>query len=330
MNGDFAALKTHITEQGLFQPTSAFYVRRATMAMGLVAVSIVLITTVTSFWAQMTNAVLLAFAFGQLGLFSHDLGHGQVASKHWHKLLSSWLNITLGWNLTWWIQKHSQHHAFPNSPIYDPDMDIQFLAFSEDQARQKKGWLRFVARHQHLLFIPLLMFETWNLRCASIRYLLLQRTMKAYTELSLIAIHLILYLAVLFIFLPPFHALAFILVHTGLLGVYLGLIFAPNHKGMLIIEQGKSFGYFRTQVLTSRNVRGGWLVDFIYGGLNYQIEHHLFPSMPRNRLKHAALIIERFCREKNVPYASVSVPESFRRIFGYLAHVGKAVPHHGS
>ena len=326
MNNEFGTLKKHISEQGLLQSATAFYIRRVMMAMALVAVSVAILATVTNFLAQMANAALLAFAFGQLGLFSHDLGHGQVVGARWHRLMCMWLNVLLGWSLSWWIAKHNRHHAFPNQPGYDPDIDIRFLAFSEVQAREKKGWYRALARYQHILFIPLLLFEMWSLRCASISYLLRQRTAKAAVDLFLIVAHLALYAALLLFFLPMWHALAFAFIHTGLLGIYLGFIFAPNHKGMPMIEHASGMSYVQQQILTSRNVRGGWLVDFIYGGLNYQIEHHLFPSMPRNRLKHAAPVVEQFCEEKNISYTSVSVPESFRRIFGYLARVGKAVP----
>ena len=326
MNNEFTALKAYIGQQGLLQPTTAFYVRRVVMAMTLIAASVTILATVTNFRIQMANAALLAFAFGQLGLFSHDLGHGHVVGARWHRLMCIWSNALLGWSLSWWIHKHNRHHAFPNQPGYDPDVDIRFVAFSEDQAREKKGLYRMLARYQHILFIPLLLFELWSLRCASISYLLRQRTARAAADLLLMAAHLALYAALLLFFLTPWHALIFAAVHTGLVGIYLGLIFAPNHKGMPMIQHASATSYLQQQILTSRNVRGGWLVDFIYGGLNYQIEHHLFPSMPRNRLKHAAPIVRVFCEEKNISYASVSVPESFRRIFGYLAQVGKAVP----
>ena len=326
MNNEFATLKTYINQQGLLQPTPAFYIRRVTVAMALVAISVAILATVTNFWAQIANAVLLAFAFGQLGLFMHDVGHGQVVGARWHRLMAISLNVLLGWNVSWWIHKHNRHHAFPNQPGYDPDVDIQFIAFSKDQARKKKGWYRVFARYQHIFLIPLLSFELWSLRCAGISYLLRQRTTKAATDLFLMAAHLVLYTALLLFFLTPWHALAFAAIHTGLVGIYLGLIFAPNHKGMPMIKHTSAISYLQQQILTSRNVRGGWFVDFIYGGLNYQIEHHLFPSMPRNRLKHAAPIVRVFCKEINVPYLTVSVPESFRLIFSHLARVAKAVP----
>ena len=81
----------------------------------------------------------------------------------------------------------------------------------------------------------------------------------------------------------PVQALVFIAVHQGLLGLYLGSVFAPNHKGMPILSKDDDSDFLRRQVLTARNVRGGRLTDLLLGGLNYQIEHHLFPSMPRPR-----------------------------------------------
>jgi fatty acid desaturase len=73
------------------------------------------------------------------------------------------------------------------------------------------------------------------------------------------------------IVLSPLQAIAFLLVHQALFGVYLGMTFAPNHKGMPHPTGDED--YLRKQVLTSRNVRGGRLTDAALGGLNYQIEH---------------------------------------------------------
>ena len=139
MNKEFIILKNRIAAQGLLLPTPAFYIRRVIVALALFAISVAVLATVRNFWIQMANAVLLAFTFGQLGLFSHDLGHGQIVGRRWHRIMCVGLNILLGWNLSWWIQKHNRHHAFPNQPGYDPDIDIRFLAFSPDQAREKKG-----------------------------------------------------------------------------------------------------------------------------------------------------------------------------------------------
>jgi fatty acid desaturase len=116
---------------------------------------------------------------------------------------------------------------------------------------------------------------------------------------------------------------AFILVQQGLLGFYLGCSFAPNHKGMPVLPAGDDTDFLRRQVLTSRNVDGGWLTDFALGGLNYQIEHHLFPSMPRPNLRRAQALVVAFCAEKDVPYAQTSLLGSYSQALGHLAAVGR-------
>jgi fatty acid desaturase len=114
----------------------------------------------------------------------------------------------------------------------------------------------------------------------------------------------------------------FIAVQQGLLGLYLGLSFAPNHKGMPILDAADNSDFLRRQVLTSRNIRGGPLVDAALGALNYQIEHHLFPSMPRPSLRHAQPIIAQFCRQHGLPYVQTSLIGSYAQTLRHLHAVG--------
>jgi len=76
---------------------------------------------------------------------------------------------------------------------------------------------------------------------------------------------------------------------------------SPNHKGMPVVGQDEKVDFLRRQVLTSRNIRGSLLTDLALGGLNYQIEHHLFPSMPRPGLRHAHAPVRRFCAQHGFP-----------------------------
>jgi fatty acid desaturase len=121
-------------------------------------------------------------------------------------------------------------------------------------------------------------------------------------ERALITVHAVGYLTVVFVLLSPVRAVVFILVQQGLFGLYLGCSFAPNQKGMPILGAADQRDFLRRQVLTSRNVRGGWLTEFALGGLNYQIEHHLFPSMPRPGLRRSQALVEAFCQQNGVPY----------------------------
>jgi fatty acid desaturase len=115
----------------------------------------------------------------------------------------------------------------------------------------------------------------------------------------------------------------FLIVQQGLFGLYLGCSFAPNHKGMPILDATDKTDFLRRQVLTSRNVRGGWLTDFALGGLNYQIEHHLFPSMPRPNLRHSQTLIEAFCQQRELPYCQASLVGSYALAVRHLNSVGR-------
>jgi fatty acid desaturase len=127
--------------------------------------------------------------------------------------------------------------------------------------------------------------------------------------------------------MSPVKAVLFIFIPQGLFGVYLGASFAPNHKGMPILRPQDERDFLRRQVLTSRNIRGGWFTDLALGGLNYQIEHHLFPSMPRPSLRRAQPPIRDFCQRYGLPYCEASMIGSYAEALRYLHAVGSRVQH---
>jgi fatty acid desaturase len=198
------------------------------------------------------------------------------------------------------------------------------LAFTETQARASRGWSRAVFRYQAYLFFPMLLGEALSVHVAGVRSLASRDSGTRPAEAALLGIHFVGYLTVVFLVLSPVKAVVFILVQQGVFGVYLGAAFAPNHKGMPILSPGDRSDFLRRQVLTSRNVRGGWLTDLALGGLNYQIEHHLFPSMPRPALRRSQPLIMEFCRQTGLPYCEASLVGSYAQALRYLAIVGRS------
>jgi len=122
--------------------------------------------------------------------------------------------------------------------------------------------------------------------------------------------------------LPPGKAAVFIAVQLAVFGVLLGGSFAPNHKGMPLVAATMKVDFLRRQVLMSRNIQGGRLTDFAMGGLNYQIEHHLFPSMPRPNLKKAQPIVRAHCTAHGVAYTETTLLRSYGIVIRYLNTVG--------
>lgn len=201
------------------------------------------------------------------------------------------------------------------------------IVFTQAHARTRRGPGVLLARSQAYLFFPMLLLEGLNLHVASVRALLDRAgtSPKAKpAEAILLLIHAAGYLVALFVVLSPFQAVCFLLVQQGLFGLYMGCSFAPNHKGMPILGEDEKVDYLRRQVLTSRNIRGGRLTDFVLGGLNYQIEHHLFPSMPRPSLRRAQALVRACCEQHGISYTETSLARSYAEVLRHLHTVGSA------
>jgi fatty acid desaturase len=91
---------------------------------------------------------------------------------------------------------------------------------------------------------------------------------------------------------------------------------------MPTLTDADQLDFLRRQVLTSRNVRGSRVVDFVLGGLNYQIEHHLFPNMPRPNLRQAQPLVRAFCAQHGLPYVEASLLGSYAEAVRHLHTVG--------
>jgi fatty acid desaturase len=322
--GDYRELKRLVGEAGLLERQPLYYAFKVSLTLAILAAGLLTLALVKAPVLLLLNAVFLAFAFTQIGFAGHDAGHRQVfgSTKNNDRLGFFLGNVLLGMSHTWWMDKHNQHHSHPNHVELDPDIVVPIIAFSEEQARSKRGFARQVVKYQAFLFFPLLAFEALMLRHDSIRFLMEKKPRTAALEYLLIACHFVWYFGMVFYFLPVGLAVLFVIIHQAAFGIYLGSVFAPNHKGMLIMDDGTQLDFLREQVLTARNVRPHPVTDFMYGGLNYQIEHHLFPRLGRNRLKQVQAITEDFCKARSIPYHETSALGSYREILQHFHQVG--------
>ncbi len=322
---DYAELLGQVKRAGLLGRRRWSYVWRITATATLLAAGWAAFVLIGDSWWQLAVAVFLAVMFTQVAFLGHDAGHRQIAaSRRVSYILGILLgNLGIGLSYGWWVGKHSRHHAHPNTEGADPDISMRVLAFTPRQARASRGLSRQVFRYQAYLFFPLLLGEAFSVHVASIRALARRNAPGRPAEVALLAIHLAGYLAAVALVLSPVKAVMFVLVQQGLFGLYLGASFAPNHKGMPILDAADRTDFLRRQVLTSRNVRGGWLTDIALGGLNYQIEHHLFPSMPRPNLRRSQPLVREFCQHRGLPYCETSLLGSYAQALRHLAIVGR-------
>jgi len=324
--GEYTQLSRQIKQAGLLERRRGWYLVRIGANLMLLAVGGVAVVVLGRSWWQLLTAAYLAVVFTQIAFVGHDAGHRQIFRSRRANDLVGLLhaNLGVGVSFDWWVGKHNRHHSNPNHEDLDPDISITALAFTADQASSKHGLVRMIARHQAWLFFPLLLLEAAHLHLASAKAIIGGGPGRANLVEGLVLVaHVAAYATALLVVLSPAQAVAFIVVQQGLFGLYLGCSFAPNHKGMPTLTQADQLDFLRRQVLTSRNVRGSRLVDLVLGGLNYQIEHHLFPTMPRPNLRRAQPLIRAFCQEHGLPYAEASLLGSYAEAIRHLHAVGE-------
>ena len=145
------------------------------------------------------------------------------------------------------------------------------------------------------------------------------------TETILLGAHAVAYLGALLLALSPLRALAFLVVQQGAFGLYLGCAFAPNHKGMPMPPPGQEPSFARCQVSTARNVRGGRALTLALGGLNYQIEHHLFPTMPMANLRRCRPLVQAYCVVHDMNYSETTLCGSYLIALRYLGRTSRLI-----
>ncbi len=319
-NEEYFKLRRLMIENGFLDRQYASYAVKLSIAFALLIASIAILVVFDSLWVQMLNAALMAGAFCQFAFLGHDSGHRQVfRSVRRNDMLMMLSALVTGMAPSWWQDKHVKHHVSPNQIGHDGDIEISVFAFTRGQALESWGVARFFVRHQAFWFYPMLMLTSYSLLFAGIAFLVQRREVKyPILEPIVVATAVAAYLALVFTFLPFWHGALFIVAHRALVGLHLGSVFAPNHKGMPILGDDTELDHLRQQVLTSRNVLPNPVVDYMYGGLNYQIEHHLFPNMPRNRLKDARPVVKAFCADHGVPYHETGFWRSNQEILSHL------------
>jgi fatty acid desaturase len=328
---EYAALSRQVRQAGLLERRPRYYLGRIAVTAAALAGGWAAFILVGNSWWQLLVAVFMAAVFTQAGFLGHDAGHFQIFRSRRANYVTGLLhgNLGIGLSYRWWVGKHNRHHAHPNTERVDPDIATGAVAFTANQARASRGVARLAYRYQAYLFFPLLLTEALHLHVASIRALLARPGKHRAWEALLLATHIAGYLTVLFLVLPPVKAAVFVVVQQGLFGLYLGCSFAPNHKGMPTLDPADRSDFLRRQVMTSRNVRGGLLTDFVLGGLNYQIEHHLFPSMPRPNLRRSQPLVAAFCQQHGLPYCHTSLAGSYAQVLRHLNANGKLTRHQG-
>lgn len=322
----YQVLRGAIRDAGLLNRTPGFYwglLGALVLGFGGIVTGVILFG---NSWFQLLMAGALGILFTQLAFLGHEATHGQIfaswkANEWMGRILA---NGVVGISYDWWMNKHTRHHGNPNQIGEDPDIEPDTVLFLEDDAKKAKGLYGAFVRRQGWLFFPLITLEGLNLHRHSLWHVLRpgSTAKHRWVEFAALVVRHALYLSAVFLVLPLGMAFAFLGVQLAVFGVYMGASFAPNHKGMPIIPAGENIDFLRKQVLTSRNITPTWWSTMLFGGLNHQVEHHLFPTMARPHLARAREIVRDFCHSEGIVYTETTIRRSYRIIVDYLNQVG--------
>ena len=320
---DYAVLRRAIAGAGLLERRYGYYTARGGTCAALLAVAAALPFLLRpAAWLALC-APLLAFAVVQVALIGHDAGHLEVfrASRRNWALGSLCWSLVAGVGFWYWNDRHNRHHGHTNDPEADPDLQGEGLlavAYTEVDGASRSGWRRTAVRHQTLLIpivIALLAFA-FRVEGTLFAWRRLRGARRA-VELGLLGANAAVWLAAFAAL--GWRGLGLFLATQVVAGAYLAAIIAPNHKGMPVWARGARLSFVERQVLSSRNVAPGPCTDFVFGGLNYQIEHHLFPTMPRANLGRAREIVRAYCVGRGLEYTEMPMMASYRMVYAALS-----------
>ena len=321
---DFASLARRVRAAGLMTKRQGYYsVKIAATSAALLALGTVGVLLGSSWWTSLV-ALGVAFTLAQLSFIAHDAGHRQVSRnrRRNHAIGLILANLCAGFSFAWWLDKHNRHHAHTNQPGKDPDLEPGALAFTRDQVEARGGLPRWFARIQAITLVPLLFLEALNLHMASIIHLAQRRDRGVIIEAPLLTANAGLFFVGPFLVMGVWQAVVFVAVTQTAFGFYLGASFLTNHVGMPVQSAADDLDYLRRQILTSRNLRQRVVTGFMVGGLDAQIEHHLFPTMPRANLKRARKLVRSFCDDESISYTEASPWRAYADVFAHLWTTG--------
>ncbi|NCO01905.1 MAG: acyl-CoA desaturase [Epsilonproteobacteria bacterium] len=304
----FDALKSEVRAAGLLQRVPI----RGSIEMVAVLASMLLIFVTAPMWNPFLLGLFMTLVFTRAVFISHDILHTQYfkSKSLAMKLSYPFSAIILSNSSSWWDFKHNiKHHTWCN--VIEKDEDIMALdgAFTP----KNKGSKPFLKRYKHIVFWGAMFFMYAAFIVQSYNFVLKR---KNYFELGLMLLHWPLIWGTLLYILPWSDVLIVFLTLHFTLSPWLAFGFITNHLGCEVfdLEEGRGLSWMELQMRTSRSLSGGAFVHWFYGGLNTQIEHHLFPKAPRFNLLKVQKMTKEFAKRHNIEYFETTPIQAYIQI----------------
>jgi len=304
----FDELKKEVKKAGLLERVPV----RGSIEMIAIIVSLVATFSTITLWNPFLLGLFMTLIFTRAVFVSHDILHTQYFQN---KSLSIKLSypfsaIILSNSSSWWDFKHNiNHHTWCNVPQKDEDI----LAMDGAFTTKHKGNSAFLRTWKYIIFWGAMFFMYPAFIVQSYNFVIKQ---KKYGELILMLLHWPIIWGFVFYSLPLGDALITFVTLYITLSAWLAFGFITNHLGCEVFEfeEGKDMSWLELQMRTSRSLKGGLFVHWFYGGLNTQVEHHLFPKAPRFNLLKIQKMTREFAKKYNLNYFETTPVEAYVQI----------------
>ncbi len=276
--------------------------------------------------ALILNGMFLGILSVEIGFLTHDAAHRALFERRWMNELTGLVvtDVLNGVSFGWYLQLHRGHHAHSHREMDDPDLELwrKLFAISPESAAQARGIRRWMVRFQGPLFLAGLPALAFNTKILSAMFLIRQRSQWRLLETGLLAIHYAAYFWFFFHFLTPALACTVIVIHQIVSGLHFSAVLLTNHFGLPFLDD-QSVSWLERQTRTSRNIRTHPLLEFLFGSLNHQVEHHLFPQISRYHLRRAVPLVREFCREYSLPYHEADFWTAWRDVYVWFSGLSR-------
>lgn len=344
MSKDFCDMALMLEKNGWYTTSYWYYAGMVTWYIGLFASSLFCIFKGQTFFPRcILSALLMAIFWQQIAFLGHDLGHMAVTHDRVVDNLMGVCggNLFMGIAIGWWKATHNVHHLVTNYLEYDPDIQhLPVLAvtdkffsgvysFYHERRMEFDKVAQFFVRRQHWLFYPVMFVARFNLYLQSILLLIrpaeARRRGVSYPRLELLMLAgFYTWFTLLLRYFPSWtERTIFVILSHGAAGI-LHLQICLSHFSMDIMDQKKDgkplekTEFLRQQVETCLDVDCAKTNDWFHGGLQFQTAHHLFPLMPRHRLRELVPLTEDLCAKHHMEYHKVPFWDANRMILGTL------------
>ncbi|MBN3294948.1 FADS2 desaturase, partial [Amia calva] len=323
---DFRALHESVEQAGLFKADFWFFWLHLGHILLLELGALGLLWTFGTGWVQtLLTAGLLATSQAQAGWLQHDFGHLSVfRTSRWNHLLHKFVIGHLkGASANWWNHRHFQHHAKPNIFSKDPDVNmLHTFVLGKTQPVEygikKLKYLPYNYQHQYFFLIgpPLLIPVYFHIQIV--------QTMISRRDWVDLLWSVTYYLRYFSCYIPLYGVLgsvALISFVRFLESHWFVWVTQMNHIPMEI-EHERHQDWITMQLAATCNIEQSLFNDWFSGHLNFQIEHHLFPMMPRHNYWRVALQVRELCERHGVPYRVKGLWQGFTDIVSSLRTSG--------